>query len=162
MTKDNIMNRKTVITTVAAGLLIAGLPPAVAAAAPDAAPCAQWEFNGLATPATDSGNLIEFSANGPSLGGSANPLSPSLQPPTEAVDVAVGGQVGFDFRGEITGGITGDQISMTFVAPPYQQQAGIVVQMAGQVGPDGSAHGTAGDGSNWHMGPQLKCMSNGT
>jgi hypothetical protein len=33
------MNRKTVITTVVAGLLIAGLPPAVAAAAPDPARC---------------------------------------------------------------------------------------------------------------------------
>ena len=39
------MNRLPIIATVAAGLLIAGLPPAIAAAAPDAASCAQWGFD---------------------------------------------------------------------------------------------------------------------
>jgi hypothetical protein len=43
-TKETIMNRLPVIATVAAGLLIAGLPPAVAGAAPGPG-CENWGFN---------------------------------------------------------------------------------------------------------------------
>lgn len=59
------MNRKPIIATVAAGLLIAGLPSAVAAAAPEGASCTQWGFNG-ATSLGVPGGFISFYATGPS------------------------------------------------------------------------------------------------
>jgi hypothetical protein len=140
------MNRLPVIATVAAGLLIAGLPPAVAAAASDAASCTQWGFNGGTSIFLDSGNSLSFSANGPSIG--------QLGIPTHAVATIIVGTVGpREVDGSASGGITGDQITVGFSA----LQHGIDFQLTGQVSPDGSAHGTG-----WEMDSQLKCMSNAT
>jgi hypothetical protein len=149
------MNRLPVIATVAAGFLIAGLPPAVAAAAPDTASCAQWGFNGATT--LQGSDTITFAANGPSLGG-PNTGGP-YQPPTFAMDVRVDGQFASDIPGDVIGGITGDQIDVVFTAP----QMGISVPMDGRISPDGSAHGTvAGTDIKWHSEFPLKCMSTTT
>ena len=67
------MSRIPVIATVAAGFLVAALPPAVAAAAP-AAPCTQWGFNGDTSIVMERNSglgTIEFTANGTEYNGHA-------------------------------------------------------------------------------------------
>ena len=136
------MNRKPIIATVAAGLLIAGLPSAVAAAAPEGASCTQWGFNG-ATSLGVPGGFISFYATGPSI----QPLVPAqLVGPGDGNDPVV-------IPSEVTGGISGDQIALTFMSSGNSR-----AQMQGHIGPDGSAQGT-GDGGNWHTNSPLKCMT---
>jgi hypothetical protein len=118
-------------------------------------------FNGNTALALEAigGDTISFSANGPSLGG-LDPLSPggSYQPPTFAIDSGFGGgQVPSQFIGSVTGGMTGDQISVMFTSPQ------VSMQLRGQVSPDGSAHGTVGEnGVKWDARSPLKCMSTAT
>ena len=140
------MNRKTVTTTVAAGLLIAGLPPAVAAAAPDAS-CAQWGFNGTTFLNMAGGGSVSFDATGPSI----------PQFPKNMATLDLGSPVA-PVMGLVTGGIGSDgQIAVTFTAPAQGNSGPSNMPFVGQVNPDGSAHG-----AGWQMGPQLKCMSNAT
>ncbi|WP_319452766.1 MULTISPECIES: hypothetical protein [unclassified Mycobacterium] len=132
--------------TNAGGLMQATTPTAVAAAAPDAASCTQWGFNGTTSLSMGNGGTMFFNAKGASLGQPGVPTTPA------EVTQIVGNQGTVLFNGFVTGGIAGDQIAVTFASP---QTGGI--QLTGQVSPDGSARGTGSNGA-WKMNPQLKCV----
>ena len=142
------MNRKVVITTVAAGLLVAGLPSAVAAAAPG---CAQWEFNGNTLIQVHASGHLQFPGTGVSIGyPQSNPDSQvvegtyivsgsGLNPPASGF---VMGEIGPD--GTIGVGFTSDSIGGQFT---------------GHVNPDGSAQGTVFGDGQWTIDKgMLKCM----
>lgn len=146
------MNRFPIIATVVAGLLIAGLPPAVAAAAPQtgstATQCAQWGFNGptdLTQPPGDSGDPmgLYFSATGANVNGDVEVLGP-----------------GFNAAGTLNGFIRGNDVELSVRAD--QDVQGVLrgkVDDTGQL----SVSGRLGPLQNlpWTSKGALKCMQPG-
>ncbi|WP_123023182.1 hypothetical protein [Mycolicibacterium stellerae] len=131
------MNRTPLIATIAAGLLLAGLPPAFAAAAPSTASCTQWSFNGGT--AIDG---IAFVFTGPTID---HYIQASRLPgDSHATPVGI-----------LSGGISGDQLQLTYVP-----QGGRGLKVQGHVNPDGYAQGTDDQGGTWQMDETpLKCLT---
>ncbi|WP_319452763.1 MULTISPECIES: hypothetical protein [unclassified Mycobacterium] len=137
------MNRTPiiVIATMAAGLLIAGLPPALADAAPSTASCTQWSFNG----GTEIDG-IAFVFTGPTID---HYIEASRLPddPKHASGIGI-----------LHGGISGDELNLGYLSKPPGAPEGLTVQ--GHVNPDGSAQGTDDRGGTWQLqGAPLKCLT---
>jgi hypothetical protein len=160
------MNRLPVIATMAAGLLIAGLPPAVAAAAPTSASCTQWGFNG-STSLTADDSTLSFDATGASIKQGTFAQMMTITPPSVTVTATQIGAGGLTVpppvftSGFVTGGIGSDgQIEVTFSGATPGSGGG---EFRGQVGSNGSAQGTTDDGAKWRTGgSSLKCLSTTT
>jgi hypothetical protein len=135
------MTRSPMIAAVAAGILIAALPPAVAAAASEVAPCTQWGFNGNTVLAENDGGTLAFTANGQAVSG-------------QATQRFTGGDA---FTGTVSGGIDGNAIHVKF-----HDSTGDFWRFDAGIDPAGSAQGiftnNAGGGS-WQTSAPLTCLA---
>ncbi len=124
----------------ASGLVIAAGPAQALPPAPLAPEgCQQWEFPGPVTIRRDTGETVNFTANGPNAGAPAD----------------WDHQQGSVDHGNISGNIGPDgSVSLT-----YTENDGTSIPLNGQVGADGIAKGMSPPDNSvaWHTLAKLKC-----
>lgn len=136
------MTRIPAIATLAAGLVIAGLTPAVASAAPDG-PCESWAFNDtnvFMIPNADPSVKLEFAGHGATVDG-----------PAQLVEAGAHGSAGGSIHGSIT---TGNAFYLDFDAGTT------MFNINGTVLPDGSVRATDHSGYDWVSSEPLTCLNN--
>ena len=122
----------------AAGLVVAGLPQAVAAAAP----CSHWGFTGDTTFDFDGGGKLECTATGQAASGQATQTD----------------QKGHTVTGTVSGAIDGDVVGITFLGD------GDLWHFNAAINAGGSAQGVFEyDGGirtgTWHASAPLACQA---
>jgi hypothetical protein len=127
----------------AAMMAVAGAGVITSAAPAQAADCQQWGFPGPVTMRRDTGETVNFTANGPNAGAPAQWHYPN----------------GTKDNGNVNGNIGPDgHFSLT-----YFENNGTSVQFDGQVGPDGNVAGMSPPDNSvaWHTLAPFVCAQQG-